>query len=148
MIRYETQVHIDRPQHEVYAAMTDPARYHEWTDMVDVRIDHGAPRVGGRGTFRIAGGPIRGDLTMEYLEVHPDRRLVITIEHPWLTWRSVSELIPSGGGTELHYGGEMRLRGLRRLLEPFVAGEVRSGEAAEAERLKAIVEANGRHDGD
>ena len=140
MISYESRVVIDRPADAVYAALTDPERFPEWTDMVDVRFDGGPPHVGDRGQFRLASGPIKGDLAIEVIDVEPERRIVYRIDHPWLSWRAISELTPSGGGTELRYAGEVRLRGLRRLLEPFVAGEIRAGERTEAERLKVLLE--------
>ena len=143
MITYDTRVSIARPPHEVYTAMIDPDRYGEWTDMVDVRSDAGPTRVGSRGSFRLAGGPIKGDLQFEYIELEPDRRIVIRVDHPLLAWHSVSELTPTDGGTDLRYAGEIRLRGFRRLLEPFLAREVRAGEEAEAERLKALLEGSG-----
>ena len=140
MISYESRVVIARPPHEVFAAMTDPARFGEWTDMVDVRFDPGPARVGDGGSFRMAGGPVKGDLAAQYTALEPDRRIEMRIEHPWLSWHSVSELTPTDGGTELRYAGDVRLHGVRRFLEPFVAGEVRGGERAEAERLKALLE--------
>ena len=39
--------------------------------------------------------------------------------------------------------GQIRLRGIRRLFEPLMGGEVRRGEAAELSRLKAMLEGMG-----
>jgi uncharacterized protein YndB with AHSA1/START domain len=141
VIRYESRVHIGRPADAVYAALSDPSRFAEWTDMVDVDFAAGPPRVGDRGSFRLASGPIKGPLTAEVVEADDGRRLAYRVQHPWLAWDSVSELTPTPEGTELRYAGQVRLLGLRRLLEPLVGGQVRAGEAAEAERFKAMVEA-------
>lgn len=63
MIRYSSRVLIDRQPEEVFAALIDPARYDQWTDMVDMRFDTaGEPTVGMRGRFRLAKGPIKGPL--------------------------------------------------------------------------------------
>jgi len=141
MIHYSSRVDIDRPPEDVYAALIDPARFGQWTDMVDVRFDAvGPPVVGSRGSFRLAKGPIAGRLDMEIVELDPHRRIVIRIAHPWLYWTSLSELEPVGSGTRLTYAGDIGLRGWRRLLEPLMAREVRAGEAGEAERLKALLE--------
>lgn len=144
MIRYATKVRIERPPREVIALLTDQDRYGEWTDMVDVRFDTSEPRVGTRGTFRIQGFPITGPLAMEIVELAPDSRVVIQVEHPALDWRSISDVTRTPTGSELLYAGEIRLRGWRRLLEPLMAREIRRGEQAEAERLKAILEHDGR----
>lgn len=142
MIRYSSEVTIARPQHAVYEALRDPALYPKWTDMVDVSFGGtDTPRVGMRGRFRLAKGPINGMPEMELTELDPDRRIVFQVTHPSLDWKSVSTLSASGTGTRLTYAGEIRMHGWRRLMEPLVAREVRNGEAAEALRLKQLLEA-------
>jgi uncharacterized protein YndB with AHSA1/START domain len=142
MIRYSSEVTIARPPHAVYEALLDPELYPKWTDMVDVAFDGtGAPRVGLRGRFRLAKGPIKGMLELELTELDPDRRVVFEVTHPTLDWKAVSTLTAAGTGTRLTYAGELRMRGWRRLMEPLAAREVRQGEAAEAVRLKALLEA-------
>lgn len=142
MIRYSSEVTIARPPRAVYEALLDGDLYPKWTDMVDVSFDRaGAPRVWMRGRFRLAKGPIKGMLDMELTELDPDRRVVFQVTHPTLDWKAVSTLVPAGDGTRLTYAGELRMHGWRRLLEPLVAREVRGGEAGEALRLKALLEA-------
>ena len=128
MIRYSSEVTIARPPHEVCEALLDPERYPQWTDMVEVSFDANPPRVGTRGRFRLAKGPIKGVLDMELRELEPDRRVVFQVTHPTLDWRAVSTLEATGTGTRLTYAGDLQLRGWRRLLEPLVAREVRRGE--------------------
>jgi uncharacterized protein YndB with AHSA1/START domain len=141
MIRYSSTVTIARPQRAVYDALLDLHGYPAWTDMVDVVVDEpGEPRVGLRGRFRMAKGPIKGLLEMELTDLETDRRVSFHVTHPGLDWRSVTTLQPAGDATELTYAGEVALRGWKRLLEPLVAGEVRRGEAGEALRLKALLE--------
>ena len=142
MIGYTSEVAIARPPHAVYEALLDPERYPQWTDMVDVSFEgEGPPRVGMRGRFRLAKGPIKGMLEMELTELDPDRRIVFEVRHPSLDWKAVSTLAVSGTGTRLTYAGELRMHGWRRLLQPLVAREVRAGEASEAVRLKVLLEA-------
>jgi uncharacterized protein YndB with AHSA1/START domain len=142
MIHYSSEVTIDRPPHVVYEALLDAELYPRWTDMVDVSFDaEGAPEVGSKGRFRLAKGPIKGMLEMELAELDPDRRVVFHVMHPHLDWTAVSTLEPAGTGTRLTYAGDLQLRGWRRLLEPLVGREVRDGEAEEARRLKALLEA-------
>jgi uncharacterized protein YndB with AHSA1/START domain len=142
MIRYSSEVTIDRPPRAVYEALLDPARYGEWTPMTDMTFDDDGPRrVGQRGNFRLAEGPIKGRLDVEIAELEPDRRIVFRVTHPNLAWTSINTLRPEGDGTRLTYAGEMSLRGAMRLLEPFMRGEVARGEAGEALKLKALLEA-------
>jgi uncharacterized protein YndB with AHSA1/START domain len=142
MIHYSSEVTIDRPPHDVYEALLDPALYSQWTDMVDVSFEGaGDPGVGTKGRFRMAKGPIKGMLEMELTELDPDRRVVFHVTHPDLDWVAVSTLEPVGDGTRLTYAGDLRLLGWRRVLEPLMGREVRQGEAAEAVRFKALLEA-------
>ena len=83
MIHYSSEVTIARPPHAVYEALLDPGLYPKWTDMVDVSFDGAdTPRVGTRGRFRLAKGPIKGTLEMEVTELDPDRRVVFRVTHP------------------------------------------------------------------
>jgi hypothetical protein len=50
-------------------------------------------------------------------------------------------LAPADGmGTRLSQRGTLRFTGLWRLVEPIVGAEIRPGEVAELEKLKAILE--------
>jgi uncharacterized protein YndB with AHSA1/START domain len=148
VIHDSSEVTIDRPPREVYEALLDPGRYAQWTDMVDMSFDAAeAPRVGTRGRFRLAKGPIKGMLDVEVTELEPDRRIVMRITHPTLDWTATSTLAPVGAMTHLTYAGEMRLKGWRRILEPIAAREARRGEAGEAIRLKRLLEAAPEADG-
>ena len=142
MIRYSSEVTINRSPSDVLDALLDPAMYSKWTPMVDVEFDGPGPvGVGSTGRFRMAEGPIKGMLEMRIAELEPGRRVVVKVSHPALDWTSVSTVAPEGAGSRLTYAGEIGFKGWRRLLEPFMAGEVRNGEAEEARKLKAVLEA-------
>jgi uncharacterized protein YndB with AHSA1/START domain len=137
-------VTIHRSPKVVIDALLDPNRYAEWTPMTGVEFDGpGRPGVGTTGRFQMAEGPFKGVLRMEIVELDPDRRVVFHVTHPALDWTATSTAAPQGSGTRFTYAGELRLKGWRRLLEPLMAGEVRRGEASEALRLKALLEAEG-----
>jgi len=141
VIRYSSQAVIDRAPSEVFEALLDPNRYPEWTDMTDMTFDDGIhARVGARGRFRLANGPIKGMLDFEVTELVPDRRVVFRITHPSLTWTAYSDLAPDGAGTRFTYSGEMAIHGWRRILEPMAKAELARGEAKELERFKAMLE--------
>jgi uncharacterized protein YndB with AHSA1/START domain len=141
VIRYSSEVTIKRSPSEVLDALLDADLYSKWTPMVDVEFDgEGRPGPGTTGRFRMSEGPIKGTLEMRIAELDP-RRLVVKVTHPSLDWTAVSTVAPEGAGTRLTYAGELGFRGWRRLLEPLMAGEVRKGEANEALRLKALLEA-------
>jgi uncharacterized protein YndB with AHSA1/START domain len=141
MIRYTSTHTIDRPPSDVFEALLDPARYGEWTEMQGATWDGDGPvRVGTTGSFRFPGGPFAGTHRMEVTELAPDRRFVVHVTHPKLDWISTTDLQADGEGTQMTYAGEIRLKGVQRLLEPFMRGEVARGESMEVERLKALLE--------
>ncbi|MCI0583452.1 MAG: SRPBCC family protein [Chloroflexi bacterium] len=142
MIRYSSEVTINRPPRAVYEALLDPDRYAQWTPMSDMAFDDDGPRrVGQRGHFRMNEGPIKGRLEMEIVELEPDRKVSVRVKHSNLDWLAVNTIQPEGSGSRLTYAGELSLRGALRLMEPFMRGEVERGEAAEARKLKALLEA-------
>ena len=143
MIKYSSEVMIDRPPKDVIDAHLDAAVLARWTPMVDVAYDSpGRPGVGTTGRFRMAEGPFKGMIEMRIDELDPERRIAFTATHPALEWKSESTAVPEGTGTRFTYAGALQLKGWRRLLEPFMAGEVRKGEAREAMRLKELLEGN------
>ena len=141
MIRYSSTHTIERPPPVVFEALLDPARYGEWTEMQGSTWDGAGPvRVGTTGSFRMPSGPFAGALRMEVVELVPDRRFVARVTHPKFDWVSTADLEPDGAGTRMTYAGEIRFRGVQRLLEPFIRGEVARGEAKEVQHLKALLE--------
>lgn len=142
MIKYSSDVIINRTPSEVLDALLDADMYSKWTPMVDVEFDgDGRPGVGTTGRFRMAEGPIKGLLQMRIAELDPGRRLVVKVTHPTMDWTAISTVAPEGASTRLTYSGELGFKGWRRLLEPLMAGELRKGEAQEAKQLKAVLEA-------
>jgi hypothetical protein len=109
--------------------------------MVDARFDSPQPRVGTRGEFRFASGPLKGRYDMEILVADPGRQLDIRIDGTSLRWMSQIGLEPDCDGTRMTYAGDISLLGWRRVLEPLLGREVRAGEATEAERFRALLEA-------
>lgn len=141
MIRYSSSVTINRPPRDVYQFLLDPRRYSEWTPMVDMRYDDTRePEVGGGGSFRLERGPLKGSLAYRITELDEQRQIVWQIAHPAADWMAIARLMPDGQATRLEYGGEIRLRGWRRLLEPLLAAETRAGEGREVQRLKELLE--------
>jgi uncharacterized protein YndB with AHSA1/START domain len=142
VIRYSSEVTIDRPPRVVFDALLDPNRYGEWTPMVDMEFDgDGPPRLGTTGRFRLSEGPVKDTLETVIVELETERRIVFRTTHPALTWLATIDLRPAGERTHVTYGGEMALHGWKRLLEPIIAAEVKVGEAREIEKLKSILEA-------
>jgi hypothetical protein len=58
-----------------------------------------------------------------------------------MRWDGSYAVAPAGDGSTRVIGlGQVGLKGWQRLLEPFMGGEIKRGEAAELGKLKALLE--------
>jgi uncharacterized membrane protein len=143
MINYQSEVVVNRPVEQVYKVAADVARLDDWTDMTGTHLVAGADLgVGSRIQSTLMMGPFKQPITFEVSEYEPNRRLGWkSVSKGALNWDAVYTFEPQGPGvTRVTTSGELRLNGVLRLLEPLMAGEVKSGEAKELVRFKELVE--------
>lgn len=143
MIQAKAELTIDRPAEEVWAYAAEIRRHPEWMTVMSAELLEGTGlRVGDRGRERMRLGPWTTNAEFTVVAAEPGRRI---------SWRPgpgspftgdlTLELEPLGpSSTRATYGGSFSMRGWLRLLEPLLAGEARSGQAAELRKLKQAVE--------
>ena len=140
MPSYRTSIRIARPVAEVFDYLKDVTAWSTWMNVGSVRTGGGETRVGmhAEGVMSEGGG---APFTMEVTELEPGRAVGLrTLSGP-IDWAGRWEVRPvDSGTTEVTSTGTIRLHGLRRLLEPLMAGEVQKGEANELVRLRAVLE--------
>jgi hypothetical protein len=144
MINYKSDIVINRPVEQVYKLVTDVARYDDWTDMSGTHLVQGdALRLGSQVATTINMGPMKPAMVFQVTDLEPNRRLGLkTISKGSMEWDSNFTLEAQGPAmTRLTSSGQLRFSGLLKLLEPLMAGEVKSGEAKELVRFKELVEA-------
>jgi carbon monoxide dehydrogenase subunit G len=146
MIRYESSVTIDRPQAEVAAYVVDPDRHREWMDDVTT-VEHltpGEARIGSRYRYGFRKGPIAFNLKFRVADLDSNGNVTFTSEPGGRIHRAARiEVEPiDPNRTRVTSSGELALRGVWRLLEPLMSGEIRSSEAAELVALKRVLEAS------
>ena len=147
MITYRFEETIERSADVVWAYAADITRHPEWMGVIDAKVISGNPTdVGAMGRETIRVGPRR--YAAEFVVSASDPAKLIE-------WR-VAGVVPFRGEVRLEleplgprstratYSGAVRMTGLWRLLEPMMAREVRSSEAAELRRLKGVLEAPAR----
>ena len=145
MIGYGSEVIVDRPHAEVAAYIMDPSTHREWmSDVAGLEVlTPGAVGVGSRYRYLIKKGPMALNLTTRVAALS-DRSVEYQTEPggplDWQARISFEPIDPTH--TRVTSTGTMTMRGLLRLLEPLMAGEVRSGEAAELTALKGLLEAH------
>ena len=143
MIRFETQQMIARPAEEVWTYAADILRHPEWMGVADAHILAGqGTDVGARGRERLLFGPFRWDVEIEVTEAVPGRRIVWrSVAGGPFRGDVTLDLEPVGPrSTRATYRAGIQPHGLWWLLAPVVAMEGKAGQARELQRLKKRVE--------
>ncbi|GLX16464.1 hypothetical protein Slala02_09040 [Streptomyces lavendulae subsp. lavendulae] len=111
------------PPAEVWGRLTDWERHGEQVPLTRTIIETEPPtRAGTRFTARTGVGSITFDDTMEVVVWEPPRLVRLEKRGRTVTGWAEIELRPApGGGTEVHWREDLRLRPLPRLLDPLVA---------------------------
>lgn len=142
MITYASEVVVARPPADVYPYLTEREKQALWSDVPMQPLTEGPLRLGSRMRLSFGRGPLHASLDLEVTGADPDARLAFTtVSQGGVRWDGEYDLAPAeGGGTRVSQRGTMRFSGLWRLLEPMMGAEMKRGEIAELERLKAVLE--------
>ena len=143
MIRFKTEQTIARPAGEVWAFAADVTHHPEWMGVTDAYMISGRPtEVGARARERMKLGPRKLEVEFEVSGSVPAERIAWRMAGSGPFSGEVSLDLESLGPdvTRTTWSGAIGLTGWWRLLEPLMAGDVASGEAAELRRLKERLE--------
>ena len=143
MIRVEASATIDRAVEDVARYLADIERMTEWTDMTaSRRLTDGPTRDGTKAYAEVAVGPVKLGWTYEIREVDPEGGFAFkTITRNALGMDGSIRLTAAGpASTKVDYSVDILTRGLLRVLEPMLRGEMTKNEAGELSRLKARLE--------
>ena len=147
MIRVETSATIDRPVEDVANYVADIEKMTEWTDMTaSRRLTDGPTRDGTKAYAEVAVGPLKLGWTYEIQDVDPTGGFAFkTITRNALGMDGSVRMTPTGpAATKVDYHVDIHTRGVLRLLEPLLRGEMAANEAGELGRLKARLEGAAR----
>ena len=139
-MRFEAQIHIDRPPEVVFAALTNVALLPEWQQSVISAELEGEPGVGARisETRKLMGRESK--LVSEVTEYDPPHRFSLrSIEGP-IPLTVIHVLEPSGGGTRVEVVFEASPKGVMRLAAGRIQKSAESEFRGDLERLKALLE--------
>lgn len=142
MIRYTSEVTIPRPPSDVFPYLIEREKQALWSDVPMTPLTEGPLRVGSRMRLTFGKGPLRASLTLEFAALEPDKRIAFkTVSDGGIQWTGEYRLAPTadGTGTQLAQEGTLEFSGLWRLAEPLIGSEIRRGEIAELEKLKAVL---------
>ena len=112
------------------------------------RLDSGPIRIGSRFALAVRmAGSVR-PMTYEIVDLEPPREVVLRGEGSGVAATDTMTFTPTAGGTRIDYRADIRLRGWRRLLEPF-AGKTfeRIGREAREGMERTLAERARQHEG-
>jgi uncharacterized protein YndB with AHSA1/START domain len=143
-IDFSFDVTIDRSPDEVFSAVTDLQRLHEWQPaVVDVELLGDGPlRTGSRlKEVREVRGK-RLEQTVEIAAYEPGRRFEMrVVEGPLPVHGDLTFSPTENGGTRLHMHAYGRANGAMRLLQPLLTIGLKREFRSQYLRLKKLVEA-------
>ena len=143
MIAYRGEIVINRPVAEVFDFATTFENFPRWSDVTTVkRLSNGPVGLGTRLQLEMGKGPMKSQIDFETIGWEKDRNWTFrTVSASPIVWDGMFGFEPLGPeSTRVRAAGQVTLKGLRKLLEPLVRGELRKTEQAELETLKGILE--------
>ena len=144
MIRFESEQVIERSADDVWRYAADIGRHPEWMGVTDARVTYGGgTELGSRGVEWLKRGSRSMAVDVEVTASDPGRRIAWAFGGEGPLHGDVALDLETVGPnrTRAVWSGSLGLSGLLRLVEPLMAAELRSGEAAELRRLKENLEA-------
>jgi uncharacterized protein YndB with AHSA1/START domain len=137
-MRIEQELQIAAEPATVFAVLTDPKRLPEWQKgTVAVERDSEGPLLENERfseVHRAMGRESRS--TVEVTACEPPRLFALHVDSGPIPLDGRWELQPRNGGTVLHFTGEGPIGGVKALLRPLLARQLRSHH----KRLKELVE--------
>ncbi|HXH23074.1 MAG TPA: SRPBCC family protein [Dehalococcoidia bacterium] len=156
MIRIELSTQISRPRDEVFEFLTDVGKLPKWqTGVVQSKaVSEGAMRVGYQfeETAKVAFWKLH--TVCAVTDIKANERFAFTAKSNGpIDYHGQFDLQPVAGGTRLSVTGSVNLKGLWKLLQPVLAGDLRKETRAELETIRRLLEAgapapNGRETGE
>ena len=144
MIHIELSTQISQPRDRVFDFLTDIDTLPKWQTGVvqSKRISQGPVRVGFQfeETAKLALWKLHTVCTVTDIKANQRFAFDARSSGP-LDYEGSFDLQPVAGGTRLTLSGTARLKGLWRLLQPVLAGDLRKETRTELATIKLLLEA-------
>src|SRR5688572_16540999 len=144
MIRIENSTQIGRPRDEVFDFLTNIDNLPKWQGNViqAASLSDGAVRIGFQFEQTIKMGPRTMRALCTVTDIKTNERFGFTMQSDGpIDCDARFDLQPVVGGTRLTLNGVARLKGIWRLLQPILSGELRKETRAEIATLRLLLEA-------
>jgi hypothetical protein len=141
MLKFAADLLVNRPVEQVFAWLTDAENQGKF-DKSSLKMEALTPGPWQAGTqfreLRDLGGR-KTEVLSEVAELEPNRRFVIRSK-TGPEWLGIWLFEPQEQGTRLRWTGQMRMKGIGRLLEPLIGRPMRAQIERQFAQLPAILE--------
>jgi carbon monoxide dehydrogenase subunit G len=144
MIHIEESTQISRPRDEVFDFLTNVDNLPKWQSGViqSKALSQGPVRVGYQFEETAKVGPWKLHNLCTVSDLKPNERFAFEAKSSGpLDYQGSFDLQPVARGTRLTLSGSARLKGLWRLLQPVLAGDLRKETKTEMEAIRRQIEA-------
>lgn len=142
MFRMSEAVQIDRAPADVFGFMADLDNFPLWRANLasSTVMSEQSNLVGAWCEEEIQVGRRRIPGTCSITAMSPGREFTFRAGSPGLTYDGRLLVEPDGSGSRLTLGGEVRISGLLRVLEPALRHRMRAGLRSEVATVKRVLE--------
>jgi carbon monoxide dehydrogenase subunit G len=143
MIRIEESIQVRQPRDRVFEFLTDLDNLAKWqTGVVQSKpLSQGPVRVGYQFEETAKVGPWKLHNVCTVTDLKANERFAFEAKSSGpLDYEGSFNLQPVAGGTRLTLSGSARLKGLWRLLQPVLAGDLRKETRTEMETIRRLLE--------
>lgn len=142
MVAYSSAVSIDRPAAQIFPYLLGTTL---------LKLKPGAPikpvspdelSNGSRIQVSFGLGPLKAVCGLQISALEVGRKLAFKSYSGPIAWKGEYNLADDGkGATTVSQKGQLKFKGLWRLVQPFASGQIKRSEVQELQRLKKVIEA-------
>ena len=142
LISYSSAVSINRPAAQVYPLLLETTKLPIWSEAPAKLVTQGDLVNGARLEVSFGMGPLKAVIGLEITAMEFGKRLGFRSYSGPISWQGEYDLAEDGkGATKVSQNGQLRFKGLWRLVQPLAGGRIRRSEVWELQRLKRFIEA-------
>ena len=138
MINIRDQIEISRPQKQVFAFLTDLENIPNWQAEVvkSTVVTPGPVQAGTKFDEVVKIGPFRVATHCVVTAYEPDRLLGVEAKSSPVNYGGTFTVESAGSGSRVALDARAQLRGLWKVFQPVLAGDIRKGARQELAALK------------
>jgi hypothetical protein len=142
LVSYSSAVSIDRPAAQIFPYLLETTKVPVWSDAPAKLVTQGDLSNGARLEVSFGMGPLKAVIGLRISAMVFGKKLAFESYSGPISWTGEYNLVDDGkGATTVSQKGQLKFKGLWRLVQPIAGGRIRRSEVWELQRLKRFIEA-------